>query len=163
MPEELPHHESPALSPEKLQRIADKVAKLRYIHKIDEEMGDTTLPDITGLHPSDYDTDQELYNTVWTSLPPGSDRESVVPILRQIDQLIEDAGGLKTYLAAEAERRAQKDAYPYGAAKVRTESNPVSGEIAPDHQGQEVPPPENPNPRTRRKFGRSILDRFSGS
>jgi hypothetical protein len=165
MPEQLPQHEPLNLSPEKLQRIADEVAKRRYIQQIDQEMGDDT-PDIIGLRPSEYNVEEEIRVAVQDWLPRGSSREDVGPVLRQIDQLIEDAGGLEAYLAAEAERRALTEGQGWGHRLAQQspepESNPASSEIAPETQEQEVPLPENPNPKARRKFGRSILNRFSG-
>jgi hypothetical protein len=158
MSEQLLPHEPLAINPEKLQRIANQVAKLRYMRQLDEEMADNARPDIIGLQPQDYDTDQEIHNTVWNALPRGSSREDVDTVLSQIDQLIEDGGGLETYLAAETARRTQKEADLLALRRAEQESSPANGEATPGPQAQEAP--ESHDPSTRRSFGRSILTHF---
>lgn len=158
MSEQLLPHEPLAINPEKLRRIADQVAKLRYMRQLDEGMADNAQPDIIGLRPQDYDTDQEIHNTVWNALPRGSSRGDVDAVLAQVNQLIEDGGGLETYLAAETARRTQKEAELLALRGAEQESSPASGEAAPGPQAQEAP--ESHNPSTHRSFGRSILNHF---
>lgn len=161
MPEELQHHEPLTLSSEKLQRIADDVAKKRYIRQLDQEMGDDT-PDITGLRPSEYDTEEEIRVAVWNQLPRGSSREDVDPILNQVNQLIENAGGLEAYLAAETERRAQKEAERLAQREAEQGPGATDDEVIAGPQGQETSATERPDSKARRSFGRSIINRLSG-
>lgn len=154
MAEELPHREPLHIDSERLRRITDTVAKIRFIRRLDEEMGGDTLPDFTGISPGDRNTDQEVYNAVLNGLTRGSSRQDVEAAMRQVDQRIEESGGLDAYLD-EAERRMnERTRRPEKPAeKVNESPQPID---------EETRLSNGPSLERRKRFGHSILRRLTG-